>query len=399
MKKLSADQLNFKGKRALLRVDFNVPLNDSGEIIDDSRIRAALPTIRLILEGGGSVVLMSHLGRPNGKKVAKLSLAPCAKCLSDLLGQKVKLAPDSIGPDVEAMAKALAPGEALMLENLRFHEAEENPDTDPSFAKQLAHLGDIYVNDAFGTAHRRHSSTATIASYFPETAAAGLLLKKEIEFLGSYFKDPQRPFYAIIGGAKVSTKIGVLKSLLSKVNALFIGGGMAYTFFKAQGIAIGNSLCEEGLIPEAQEFLALAENENIPIHLPSDVVIADAFSEQANIRTIPVIEGIPDGWEGMDIGPKTLSAWKKELESAAMIFWNGPVGVFEMAPFAKGTEQLAQSLSHISGVTIAGGGDSVAAINQLHLAHHFSHISTGGGAALEYIEHGQLPGIEALTAK
>jgi len=399
MKKLSVDQLNFKGKRTLLRVDFNVPLNGSGEIIDDSRIRAALPTIRLILEGGGSVVLMSHLGRPNGKTVAKLSLTPCAKCLSDLLGQKVKLAPDCIGPDVEAMAKELAPGEALMLENLRFHEAEENPDADPSFAKQLARLGDIYVNDAFGTAHRRHSSTATIASYFPEKAAAGLLLKKEIEFLGSYFKDPQRPFYAIIGGAKVSTKMGVLKSLLSKVNALFVGGGMAYTFFKAQGISIGNSLCESGLIPEAQEFLALAEKENVPIHLPSDVVIADDFSEKANIRTIPIKEGIPDGWEGMDIGPKTLSAWKKEMESAAMIFWNGPVGVFEMAPFAKGTEQLAQSLSHVSGVTIAGGGDSVAAINQLHLTHHFSHISTGGGAALEYIEHGQLPGIEALTAK
>ncbi len=258
MKKLTVDQLDFKDKRALLRVDFNVPLNESGAITDDSRIRTALPTILLILDGGGSVIIMSHLGRPHWKKDSALSLAPCAKCLSDLLGETVPLAPDCIGPDVEALAKNLKPGKALMLENLRFHAAEEDPDSDPSFAAQLAQLGDLYINDAFGTAHRRHSSTAMLASHFPEKAAAGLLLKKEIEFLGRYFLDPQRPFYAIMGGAKVSTKMGVLKSLLGKVNALFIGGGMAYTFFKARGLSIGDSLCEDALIKEAKEFVSLA---------------------------------------------------------------------------------------------------------------------------------------------
>lgn len=399
MKKLSVDQLDFKGKRALLRVDFNVPLNEAGEIIDDSRIRAALPTIRLILDGGGSVIIMSHLGRPKGQKDPKLSLAPCANCLSDLLGEKVMLAPDCVGSEVTALVNKLKPGHALMLENVRFHAAEETPDSDPSFAKELASLGDLYVNDAFGTAHRRHSSTATIASYFPGKAAAGLLLKKEIEFLGRYFRDPERPFYAIIGGAKISTKMGVLKSLLDKVNALFVGGGMAYTFFKAQGISIGDSICEEALIPEAKEFTALAAEKNVPVYLPSDVVIADRFAENATARTIPIKEGIPDGWQGMDIGPNTLSAWQQEVENAAMVFWNGPVGVFEMAQFAKGTEAMAKALANIQGVTIIGGGDSVAAVNQLHLTHHFSHISTGGGAALEYIEHGQLPGIEALTNK
>lgn len=391
---LSVDQLDFQGRRVLVRVDFNVPLNEAGQISDDTRIRAALPTIKLILKGGGSVILMSHLGRPKGKKDPKFSLAPCARALSDLLGQNVPLAPDCVGPDVGTLANHLRPGEVLMLENLRFHPAEEKPDIDPSFAANLAKLGDLYVNDAFGTAHRRHSSIFTLPALFPGRAAAGLLLKKEIEFLGRHFIHPERPFYALIGGAKVSTKIGVLKSLLSKVDALFIGGGMAYTFFKAQGIPIGDSLCEESFLNEAK---ALLTEKKVPIHLPSDVVIADRFAENASSRTIKIKEGIPSGWQGLDIGPETLAFWKQEMQKAGMVFWNGPFGVFEMPPFAKGTQEMARALAHLPAVTIVGGGDSVSAINQLHLADHFSHISTGGGASLEFIERGTLPGVKALT--
>lgn len=399
MKKLSIKDLDLKDKRVLVRVDFNVPLSEEGKITDDTRIRAALPTIEYILNQGGSVILMSHLGRPEGKPDPKFSLAPCAHHLESLLKRPVPLATDCIGPEVETRARALRPGQLLMLENLRFYPAEEKPASDPSFAKKLASLGDIYINDAFGTAHRAHSSTATIAQYFPGKAAAGFLLMKEIEFLGSAFSNPKHPFYALIGGAKVSSKMGVLSSLLSKVDALFIGGGMAYTFLKSQGVSIGDSICEDDLIEKAREFSELAKSKNIPIYLPEDLVIADAFDASAKRQVVTLAQGIPTGWQGMDIGPKTLANWKQKLGQAAMIFWNGPVGVFELEPFAVGTQELAKALAALKAITIVGGGDSVAAINEFNLADQFSHISTGGGAALEYIEFGKLPGIEALSTK
>lgn len=395
--KLSIRDLNVKDKRVLLRVDFNVPLNSDGTISDDTRIRAALPTIEWILQKGGGVILMSHLGRPKGKREMKYSLGVCAERLAKLLGKPVPLAPDCIGLSVEKLAKALKSGQLLMLENLRFHEAEETPKTDPSFAKQLASLGDIYVDDAFGAAHRDHSSITTITTYFPGRAAAGLLLLKEIEFLSAHFAHPKRPFYALIGGAKISTKMGVLRSVLEKVDALFIGGAMAYTFLKAQGLSIGDSIYEETFLEKGREFLSEAKQRQIPIYLPEDLVVADRFEETAHFQIVDCQSGIPSGWQGMDIGPKTQKHWIKLLQNAQMIFWNGPFGVFEMAPFAKGTQEIAKALSQLTAITIIGGGDSVAAINQLHLADHFTHISTGGGASLEYIEYGHLPGIDALS--
>lgn len=383
-----------KGTKVLIRVDFNVPLDKGGQITDDTRIRASLPTINYVLKKEGCPILMSHLGRPEGKANSAFSLKPCAARLSELLKKEVLMAPDCIGEKVEKMAKDLKPEKILMLENLRFYPAEEKPESDPQFAKKLATLGDVYINDAFGTAHRAHSSTATIAHYFPERKAAGFLMQKEIDFLGRALSHPKRPFYALIGGAKVSSKLGVLRSLLSKVDALFIGGGMAYTFLKAKGFDIGNSLCENELVPEAKEIL---NNSKVPIFLPKDLVVADSFSNEANRKVVEASHDIPKGWQGMDIGPITCEEWKKELKKAQMIFWNGPLGVFEMPHFAKGTEFIARALAETSATTIIGGGDSVAAINQLGLTEKFTHISTGGGATLEYIEHGHLPGIEALN--
>lgn len=395
--KLSIRDLNLKNQRVLVRVDFNVPLNADGSISDDTRIRAALPTIQYILSQGAKVILMSHLGRPDGKRDMRYSLAPCAERLSILLKQPVLLATDCIGPQVEEQVHALKTGHVLMLENLRFHAAEEAPSSEPNFAKQLAKLADVYVNDAFGTAHRSHSSTATITQYFPGKAAAGFLMAQEIEFLHAHFTQPQHPFYAIIGGAKVSTKMGILRSLLAKVDALFIGGGMAYTFLKAQGCAIGLSICENHLLESAKQFLEEAKNRKISIYLPQDLVIADQFSEQAATQTVSCQKGIPAGWQGMDIGPQTASKWVELLQKARMVFWNGPLGVFEMTPFAKGTQEIAQALAQNTGITIIGGGDTVAAINQMGLTTRFTHISTGGGASLEYIEYGHLPGIDALS--
>lgn len=392
MNTLTLRDLNLENRRVLVRVDFNVPLNEKGEITDDTRIKASLPTIRYILDKGGRVILMSHLGRPKGKDPA-LSLKPCATRLSELLHKDVALAPDCVGPEVEKLANSLKNGEILLLENLRFHSAEEKPESDPSFAEKLSKLGDIYVNDAFGTAHRAHSSTATITRYFPGLSAAGFLLEKEIQFLGSHFANPQHPFYAIIGGAKISTKLGVLTSLLAKVDALFIGGAMAYTFFKAEGIPIGNSLYEEELIAQAKKFMQQAK---IPIFLPKDLVIADKSSHH---KVISVTEGIPEGWEGVDIGPLTRHEWANTLRNARMVFWNGPVGIFEKPPFDHGTRAIAEALAKLNATTIVGGGDSVAAINQLGLENKFTHISTGGGATLEYIEYGHLPGIDALSKK
>ena len=394
---MNLKELSLKEKKALVRVDFNVPFDTFGEISDDTRIRAALPTIQYLLDKGASVILMSHLGRPKGEKNPNLSLKPCAERLAKLLNKPVKMAPDCVGKKTEQMAASLQPGQILMLENLRFHTAEEKPETDPTFAKQLVALADIYIDYAFGTAHRAHSSTVVIAQYFPGQAAFGFLLEKEIDFLGKHFAQPNHPFYAVIGGAKVSSKLGVLKSLLQKVDALFMGGGMAYIFIKAKGFDIGNSLFEEGLLDDAQQFLVAAEKAQIPIFLPQDIVIAKEFSNDAEQKVIETDKGIPPGWEGMDIGPVTRKQWKNTLQNGQMIFWNGPVGVFEFPNFAKGTSAIAEALANAKGITIIGGGDSVAAINQLGISEKFTHISTGGGASLEYIEFGHLPGIDAIS--
>lgn len=387
--KLSLQDLDLTGKRVLMRVDFNVPQNDDGTISDDTRIRMALPSIEYVLSQGAALILMSHFGRPKGSPNPTFSLKPCAERLSELLGKEVKL----INPYEKA--KDVKIGEVVLLENLRFHEGEEHPEKDPSFAKSLAELGDIYVNDAFGTAHRKHASTAVITQFFPKKSAMGFLMEKEVSFLSQVVISPKRPFYAILGGAKISSKIGVLESLLQKIDAIFIGGGMAFTFLKLQGIEIGDSLCDDAMIEKAKAFLKGCEEKAIQVHLPKDIVITN---DQEN-QVVLAKDGIPAGWKGMDIGPKTLEEWVVSLDKAATIFWNGPMGVFEVPAFANGTNRLAQNLSTLSASVIVGGGDSVAAINALHLEKNFAHISTGGGAALEYIEHGHLPGIDALTNK
>lgn len=372
-----------------MRVDFNVPM-EKGKITDDSRIKAAIPSIEYVLHHGASLILMSHLGRPKGPDPA-LSLAPCAKRLSELLKQPVPIAPDCVGPEVEKMAASLKPGQVLLLENLRFHAGEEAPEKDPQFVSNLAKLGDCYVNDAFGTAHRAHASTAAIAKFFSHQSAMGFLMQKEIEALSPLLHKPARPFYAIIGGSKISTKIGVIQKLLNLVDTLFIGGGMTFTFLKAQGIPIGNSISED---PATVQNLPLTK-----IHLPTDLVIANAFSNDAETKIIPAKQGIPPGWQGMDIGPQTVTLWSKQLAQASTVFWNGPVGVFEMSHFAQGTKDLAEALAHAKAKTIIGGGDSVAAIEQMGLSGRFAHLSTGGGASLEFLEFGHLPGIDALSDK
>lgn len=398
MEKLRLQDLDLKNKKVLVRVDFNVPLTKEGTISDDTRLRESVPTIRHILNAGGSAILMSHLGRPKGVD-PQFSLKPCGEALSELLGQAVQMAKDCIGENVAAKARALAPGQILLLENLRFYPAEEKPSTDPSFAQKLAALGDIYINDAFATAHRAHSSTAAIASFFPEKAAAGFLLQKEIDAFEQLLSHPKHPFYVIIGGSKISTKMGVLKSLLSKVDGIFIGGGMAFTFYKAQGIEIGDSIHEDDQLSLARDFLQECSQKKIPLWLPIDLRIADAFNNEAHSKTVSALQGIPPGWQGMDIGPKTAEEWKKLLEKASTVFWNGPLGVFEFPNFAVGTHRIAQAVARLNAVTMVGGGDSVAAINQIGLSSQFTHVSTGGGASLEYIEFGHLPGIDALSDK
>jgi phosphoglycerate kinase len=308
-------------------------------------------------------------------------------------------APDCLGKDVEKQAQELKGGQVLLLENLRYYPAEENPSIDPNFAKELAKLGDFYVNDAFAAAHRSHSSTAIIDQYFPAKAAMGFLMQKEISFLEPLIKNPKHPFYVLIGGAKVSSKVGVLKSVLKKVDALYIGGGMAFTFLKAQGLEIGDSIFEESSLKEAEMVIKSCIERGIPLNLPVDLVIADGFRNDATFKTIDIIEGIPKGWMGMDIGPKTVQNWSFSIKEAATIFWNGPFGVFEFPHFARGTQEMAKGMAHLSATTIVGGGDSVAAINRLGLAPQFTHVSTGGGASLEYLELGYLPGIEALSDK
>lgn len=397
-RKLSLADLDLNGKRVLMRVDFNVPLDAKGSITDDTRIKASLPSILHILHAGGALILMSHLGRPKDQKKPEFSLAPCAKRLSEILGVNVKMAPDCIGPEVVKLAEDLQPGEILLLENLRFHKGEEKPDSDPSFAKSLADLGDVYVNDAFGTAHRAHASTAVIAQYFPGASAAGFLLDKEIQFLGNTLLEPRRPFAAIIGGSKISTKIGILKSLIKKVDTLLIGGGMAYTFFKAQGWHIGNSLHEDDQLVAAREILRDAKELGVTVLLPVDNVITDHLDKaDRKIQIVESAKGIPENFMGVDIGPKTIEHFKKALQNAGTILWNGPLGIFEQAEFAKGTNEIAKTIGNLSAVSIVGGGDSIAALQKAGLSEKISHISTGGGASLEYIELGTLPGIEALS--
>ncbi|MBI5346963.1 MAG: phosphoglycerate kinase [Chlamydiae bacterium] len=399
MPKLSIKDLILKDKKVLMRVDFNVPLNEDGSIADDTRIKAAIPSIQYVLNQGGALILMSHMGKPKNKD-PKLSLAPCAKRLSELLKIPVLLAPDCIGPKVEKMAQDLNPRQILMLENLRYYEAEEKPEKDPSFAEKLSKLADLYVNDAFGTAHRKHSSTATIAKYFPNKAAFGFLMEKEINFLGMAIQNPKKPFYAIIGGAKISSKIGVITNLIDKVDALFIGGGMTYTFLKAKGLTIGESIFEEDKISDAKEIMKKCLDKKVKLFLAEDIVIADQYSNEAKTKIISTKENIPDHFQGMDIGPLTIKNWSAALKQAKTVFWNGPLGVFEFPNFSKGTNEIAKTLADLTeAITIVGGGDSLAAINNLKIGNKFSHLSTGGGASLEYIEFGHLPGIDALSNK
>jgi phosphoglycerate kinase len=399
MAKLSIKDLSLKNQKVLMRVDFNVPLDKHLNITDDTRIKAAIPSIQYVLDHGGSVILMSHLGRPKEKPVPEMSLKPCAVRLSELLGRPVLMAPDCIGVNVEAMASQLQPGQILMLENLRFHKGEEHPDQDPEFVAKLAKLGNVYVNDAFGTAHRAHASTTLIAKFFPGKAAAGLLLQKEIQFLGELLTHPKRPFCAIIGGSKISTKCGVIEALMKKADMVLIGGGMAYTFLKAQGIKIGNSIHEDDFIDKARELLAMSGNGCARLILPKDIIIAQQVKEGSVFKTIESSQGIPQGYEGVDIGPETVIEFTKELEKSKTVLWNGPVGVFEIPTFARGTNAVAHVLAELDADTVVGGGDSIAAIQAAGLADKISHLSTGGGASLEYLEFGKLPGIEALSNK
>lgn len=384
---MNIKDLLLQSKRVLLRVDFNVPLDEKQRITDDSRIIAALPTIQYILSKHASLIIMSHLGRPK-EKDPKLSLAPIARRLSEILNHPVSMVTDCVGPSVEKRVQNLKPGDILILENLRFHKEEEEP-TD-EFVKSLAKLGDVYVNDAFGTAHRAHASTAKIAQYFPGRKAAGFLMEKEIKALTPLLHNPERPFYAIIGGAKIATKAGVLKRLLEKVDSLFIGGAMAFPFYQAQGISVGDYPVLESDVKIAKEILEKGKN----IYLPIDLVISDG----QEIKTIDVKEGIPSGWQGQDIGPKTVGEWSINLKKAKTAFWNGPLGVFEKKEFAKGTKGIAKALTETDAKVIVGGGDTVAAIQQMNLGSCFHHLSTGGGASLEFIEFGSLPGIDALNS-
>lgn len=394
---LNLKSLPIAHKKVLVRVDFNVPLDKEGKILDNSRIVAALPTIQYLLSQHCALLLMSHLGRPKNGRESKLSLAPIAKELSKLLKLEVKMAPDCIGSEVESEASHLKEGEILLLENLRFHEAEENPSKDPSFAKQLASLADYYVDDAFGCAHRAHASVVDVPRLFPGRAAPGFLLEKEINFLGKALQSPKRPFLALIGGAKISSKIGVLKALSQKVDIMAIGGGMAFTFLKAQGIDVGNSLVEEDFLEEAKEILEAFQKRNIPLLLPVDVVIAKEVSDDTEKKIISIEEGIPEGYMGLDIGPKTIEIFSEAIAKSHTILWNGPMGVFEKKSFAQGTEKIAEAFAKRNALTIAGGGETIAALQNISLKSQISHLSTGGGASLEYLELGNLPGIDVLN--
>jgi len=397
LNKKSVDDINVKGLKVLVRCDFNVPLQD-GRITDENRLVAALPTIKKLINDGGRVILCSHLGKPKGEPKPELSLAPVAVRLSELLGQEVKFAadPEVVGPNAKAAVAAMKDGEVILLENTRYR-VEETKNVD-KFSEELASLADVFVNDAFGTAHRAHCSNVGVTKYV-KTSVVGYLMQKEIDFLGNAVNNPERPFVAILGGSKVSSKISVIENLLDKVDILIIGGGMSYTFSKALGGKIGNSLCEDDYQEYALNMLKKAEKNGVKLMLPVDNVIADAFSNDANTQVVGRGE-IPDGWEGLDIGPATREAYAEALQNAKTVVWNGPMGVFELPKFAEGTKAIAEVLAHLDGaITIIGGGDSAAAVNQMGYGDKMTHISTGGGASLEFLEGKELPGVVAANDK
>ena len=395
MSKKTVRDIDLKGKKVIERCDFNVPLLEDGTIRDNTRIVAALPTIKYLLEQNCAVILCSHLGRPKGQVVPEMSLAPVAKELSKLLGQEVKLAKDVVGEDAQKLAKELKPGEVMLLENVRFEPGEEK--NDPELAEKFADMAEVFVNDAFGTAHRAHASTAGIADYLP--AVSGFLIEKELKFLGDAINNPKRPFVAILGGKKVSDKIGVIDSLLEKVDTLMIGGGMAYTFFKSMGYNVGNSICELDKLNLAKSLMEKAKAKGVKLMLPVDTKVGKEFKEDTESKTVKYTE-IPDGWEGFDIGAETIKMYQDELSKAKTVIWNGPLGLFEFDQFAIGTNAIAEYLGNLENVTtVIGGGDSAAAIEKLGIGDKFTHISTGGGASLEFLEGKKLPGVECLLDK
>ncbi|MEA1981405.1 MAG: phosphoglycerate kinase [candidate division Zixibacteria bacterium] len=396
MNKVSINNINFKGRKVLIRVDFNVPLDKELNITDDRRIRAALPTLKKIIEDGGKVIACSHLGRPKGELKPEMSLKPVAVRLSELLDQKVIFADDCIGPEATNLADKLNDGDCLLLENLRFHK--EETENNLEFAEKLASMADIFVNDAFGTAHRAHASTEGVTRFFNQSVA-GYLMEKELRYLGSVLSNPERPFAAILGGAKISGKIDVINNLMNQVDLLIIGGGMMFTFAKAVGYNIGDSLLEEEKVSLAKELIEKCKNAKAKLVFPCDVLISEEISETAKTEVVD-IDKIPDGKKGLDIGPATIELFKNELASAKTIIWNGPMGVFEYSPFAKGTLAIAELLADLTAkgaTTVVGGGDSAAAVSKVGLDDKLSHISTGGGASLEFLEGKLLPGVEALT--
>ena len=393
LNKKTIEDVCVEGKRVLVRCDFNVPLKE-GKITNDKRIVAALPTIRYLMDHNAKVILCSQLGRPKGEFLPEFSLAPVAVRLSELLGKEVKMAKDVVGDDAKALAASLQNGEVMLLENVRFHKEETK--NDPEFSKQLASLADLYVNDAFGTAHRAHCSTTGVADYLP--AVCGYLIQKEISIMGDALNNPKRPLVAILGGAKVSDKIGVINNLLDKVDTLIVGGGMAYTFFKAMGHTVGDSICEDDKVDLAKDMLKKAEERGVKFLLPVDNKLGDRFAEDCSIK---VNDGrdIPDGWQGLDIGPKTIALFCDAVKDAGTVIWNGPMGVFEFAAFAEGTREVGKAIAATNAISIIGGGDSVAAVTKLGFADKMTHISTGGGASLEFLEGLELPGIAALNDK
>ncbi len=394
--KMTLDDVDVRGKKVLMRVDFNVPLNEQMEVADDSRIVAALPSIRKVIEDGGRLILMSHLGRPKGEPKQEFSLLPAVRRLSELLGQEVRLAPDTIGPEVLLYTERLNDGEVMMLENTRFHKGETENDAD--FAAAISRLGEMYVNDAFGTAHRAHASIEGVTHHL-DLCVAGYLMKRELEYLGKALENPKRPFWAVLGGAKISGKIDVIENLLEKVDGLLLGGAMTFTFDKYENLPVGDSLVEEDRIEMAGKLLAGFKDSKADVYLPSDYVIADALDEHANTRVVERGR-IPDGWSGLDIGPDTRELYSSLLADAGTVVWNGPMGVFEKEPFSAGTRVVADALANATqggGITVIGGGDSAAALKIFGISEKVSHVSTGGGASLEFLEGKTLPGIAALN--
>ncbi|MDR5708555.1 MAG: phosphoglycerate kinase [Armatimonadota bacterium] len=391
MRKKTVRDIEVRGKRVLVRVDFNVPLDEGGQITDDRRIREALPTLRYLLDQGAILVLASHLGRPGGKVVPSLRMRPVGERLRELLDREVQVLEDCVGPEVEAAVRSASPGDVLLLENLRFHPGEEADD--PEFARSLAHLAEVFVLDAFGTAHRSHASTVGVARYLP--AVAGFLLEKELRYLGQVLERPERPFVAVLGGKKVSDKIGIVRNLLARADALLIGGAMAYTFLRAQGYATGASFVEEEKLDLARKLLEEVRRASVEFLLPADVVVADRLSEDAQVKVVPAQE-IPEGWIGVDIGPHTARRYAEVIQESRTVVWNGPMGVFEIPLFAAGTRAVAEAVAACPGTTVVGGGDTAAALERFGLADRVDHVSTGGGASLEFLEGRELPGVAAL---